>query len=114
MSVAGRGGSGAGATFSSCCAGAGGCAQPATSTATARKPLKRGKAREMVVGVGKAAGEHGQAPEAVAHLELLAHSHAAVQLHCFLADVARAVGDLDLGGGHGASPVFGIFRRIDL
>ena len=61
-----------------------------------RRPLQRSVAREVMIGVAELPGDHGEAAEAVAHLELVAHAHAAVQLYRFLADVARAVGDLDL------------------
>ena len=63
---------------------------------------KGGEALEVVVGVAELLRDHRQAPERVAHLQLLAHAHAAVQLHRFLADVAAGVGDLDLRGRHGA------------
>ena len=57
---------------------------------TRRRALKRGEALEMVVGVAELLRDHGQAAEGVADLELLAHAHAAVQLHRLLADVAAA------------------------
>src|SRR5437867_4472396 len=59
--------------------------------------LEGGKALQVLVGVAELARQHGEAAEAVAHLQLLAHPHAAVELHRFLADMARGVGDLDLG-----------------
>src|SRR6267143_4376369 len=75
--------------------------------------LQRSEAREVMIGVAELPRRHGQPPEAVAQLQLLAHAHAAVQLHRFLADVARAVGDLDLRGRHRARALGGIDRRID-
>src|SRR6266480_310764 len=75
--------------------------------------LERSEALEVMIGVAELLRRHGQPPEAVAHLQLLAHPHAAVQLHRFLADVARAVGDLDLRGRHRARARSGIDRLID-
>src|SRR5215510_11864812 len=51
----------------------------------ARRALERGEAGEMVVGVAELAGDDGQAPKRVTDLQLLAHAHAAVELHRFLA-----------------------------
>ena len=62
-----------------------------------------------MVGVAEFARQHRQAAKGVAHLELFAHAHATVQLHRFLADVARGVGDLDLGRGDRAR----IAARVD-
>src|SRR5206468_1946827 len=36
---------------------------------------------EVVIGVAKLLRDHGEAPEAVAHLQLLGHAHGAMQLH---------------------------------
>src|SRR3954463_8853356 len=79
-----------------------------------QKNSKRGETRQVVVGAAKLIHQHREAAEGVAHLQLLAHSHAAVQLHRFLADMARVVGDLDLRRRDGASPVPAVLRRIHL
>src|SRR3974377_1563005 len=72
--------------------------QPAGRLArtTRRFSVKRCEAREVVVGVAELLRDHGEAPEGMAHLQLLAHAHAAVQLDRLLAHEARVVGDLDL------------------
>src|SRR5258706_15794735 len=92
-------GSGAGASGArpGCCAQAPSStvAQALRRTASSRL-LKRRKALQVMVRIAELLRDHRQAAEAVAHLQLLAHAHAAVQLHRLLADVARAVGDLDL------------------
>src|SRR5438309_8758949 len=75
--------------------------------------LERSEALEVMIGVAELLRRHGQPPEAVAYLQLLAHAHAAVQLHRFLADVTRAVGDLDLRGGRRARALRGVDRLID-
>src|SRR6188472_1128633 len=62
--------------------------------------IERGEAREVMVCVAELLRDHGQAPEGMAHLHLLGHAHAAVQLDRLLADEARVVGDLDLGRRH--------------
>src|SRR5258708_30692082 len=68
------------------------------------------EAFEVVVGVAELARDRGEAAERVAHLELVAHAHAAVELHGFLADAPRSVGDLDLRRGDQA-PALG---RVDV
>src|SRR5439155_24476853 len=58
-----------------------------------------GEALQVVLGVAEGLADHGEPAEGVAHLELLAHAHAAVELHRLLTDVTAAVAHLDLGGG---------------
>src|ERR1041384_940655 len=43
--------------------------------------LQPGEARQVVRRAAESARQPGEAPERAAHLELVAHSHAAVQLH---------------------------------
>src|SRR5690349_17853993 len=93
--------------------GFGPCAQAAASAAASATLLKRGKALEVEVRVAELLRDHREAAEGVADLELLAHAHAAVQLHRLLADVARVVGDLDLRGGDRARPVVLVRRKIE-
>src|SRR5256885_4221402 len=64
----------------------------------------------MMVSCAVFAPEHGEAPEGMAHLQLLAHPHAAMQLYRFLADVARGIADLDLRRRDGARS----FARVAL
>src|SRR3954467_14537354 len=73
--------------------------QPAGRLASTILLLEGGKARQVVVRAAELLGDHGEATEGVAHFHLLAHAHAAVQLHRLLAHQARVVGDLDLGRG---------------
>src|SRR6185437_1157557 len=68
---------------------------------------------EMVVRVAQLAGDHREPAKRMAHLELLAHAHAAVELHRLLAHVAAGIGDLDLRGGHDALPLPRILLGID-
>src|SRR5687768_15784541 len=110
MSVAGSAGSGRGAGLTST-GGLGAWAQP-TST-TSAQALKRGKAREMVIDVAEAPRERGQTAERMAYLQLLGHAHAAVELHRFLAHMARGVGDPDLCRRNRARAVARIFGLVD-
>src|SRR5207253_2258452 len=71
------------------------------------------EAFEVMIDVAQLARDHGQAAEGVAYLELVAHAHAAVQLHRFLADAARGIGDLDLRRGHDARALDGRDAGID-
>src|SRR5258706_15954733 len=66
------------------------------------------EAFEVMVGVAELAGDRGEAAEGVAHLDLVAHAHPAVQLHRFLADPARGVRDLDLRRGYEARALGGV------
>src|SRR5712664_2260267 len=54
--------------------------------------LQRSKASKVVIGAAELIHDHREAAEGVAHLELLAHPHAAVQLHRLLAHMTRVVG----------------------
>src|SRR6516225_720145 len=65
---------------------------------------------EVMIYITPLARDDGEAAEGVAHLELVAHAHAAVQLHRFLAHLARGVADLDLRGRHDSSALV----RIDV
>src|SRR6185503_15094075 len=66
-----------------------------------------GESVEVVVGVAELLRDRREAPERVAHLELLAHAHAAMELHRLLAHVAARVGDAHLGGGDDAPAPLG-------
>ena len=68
----------------------------------------------MVIGVAELLRDHGEAPEAVAHFQLLGHAHGAMQLHGFLADVPAGVRDLDLRRRDRAGALAGVGRRVRL
>ena len=56
----------------------------------------------MVIGVAELLRDRRETAERVAHLELVAHAHAAVQLDRFLADAPAGVGDAHLRRRHRA------------
>jgi len=55
-----------------------------------------------MVGIAELLRERRQPPERVAHLHLVAHAHAAMQLNRFLADRSAGLGNSHLGGGYDA------------
>src|SRR3954469_16881339 len=78
------------------------------------KALKRGKALEVMVRVAILLGKHRKAAECVTDLQLVAHSHAAMKLHCLLAHETRIVGELDFGGRDCTRAIGAIFGGIHL
>ena len=54
----------------------------------------------MVIRIAEGQADHGQALEVVGDIEFIHDAHAAVQLHRLLADEARRLRDVGLGGSH--------------
>src|SRR2546429_8416193 len=69
---------------------------------------RSGEARQVVIGVAEGLRDRCESPERVADLQLLGHTHAAVQLHRLLAHVTGGVGDLDLGRRDDATALRGV------
>src|SRR5579859_7581164 len=79
----------------------------------ALSPGRFGETLEVKIHVAEFPCDDGEAAERVAHLELVAHAHAAVELHRFLADAARGVGDLDLRRRNDARALRGVRFGVD-
>ena len=72
-----------------------------------------GEALEMVFGVAELLRDHRQPAKCVANFQLVAHTHASMQLDRFLTDVTACIGNLDLGGRHYPLPLCGIVDGVN-
>src|SRR5688572_28518167 len=70
---------------------------------------------QVMIRVAELLRDHREPPESVAHLQLVAHPHPAVELDRFLAHVAAGRGDSHLRRGHHPSALvrigFGVHAR---
>src|SRR4051812_39686664 len=71
------------------------------------------KALEMVLRVAELLRDHRQSPKRVAHLQLIAHAHAAMQLDSLLAHVTACLVDPEFCSGYDALPRRGVACIVD-